>query len=114
PGLLWAYRGCPKGVIPYGQPDASSGHVPPRIGMRDLAGAPVRWTLSNAPSNTFALVVLGLSNVQHGPLPLPAPLDPFGLPGITLLTSAELTGAAITGGGGANGYAQFDLSLPPG
>lgn len=114
PGLLRAYRGCPKGVSTYGQADASPGQRRPRMGMRDLPGQPVRWTLSDAPADTPSMLLLGLSDTSYGSLALPAPLDPFGMSGFTLLTSAQAIVPCITGStGAAAGYAQVDLALPP-
>ncbi|HEX6811013.1 MAG TPA: FG-GAP repeat protein [Planctomycetota bacterium] len=114
PGLLWAYRGSPRGVRTYGAPD-SAGFGLPRIGMRDPPGQTVRVSLSNAAPTTPAILVLGASNVNHGGLTLPAPLDPFGLPGMTLLTSAEALGLYLTGATGMDrGHAAADLNLPPG
>ena len=111
PGLLWAYRGNPLGVRAFGPTDASPGFPQPRSGMRDLAGAPVRFTLSEAPPNRLAVLSFGTSQASFGQMPLPAPLDPFGMPGITLLASLDMTLFAITGGSGANsGYASFDLN----
>lgn len=115
PGLLWAYRGCPKGVRSFGSADASPGRELPRIGMRDLPGQPVQWTLSDAPPTMPALLLLGISDSTHAGLNLPAPLDPFGLPGMTLLTSADVIGMTWTGTTGmASGYARFEAMLPPG
>ena len=111
PGLLWAYRGCPRGVRTFGQPDAAPGLVLPRIGMRDLPGPAVRITLSDAPPATPAFLVFGLSDTNHGALALPAPLDAFGMPGLTLLTSAE---AILPSWSGPTGYAKLDFNLPPG
>ncbi|MEO6597228.1 MAG: FG-GAP-like repeat-containing protein [Planctomycetota bacterium] len=115
PGLLWAYRGAPRGVRTFGRPDVAPGFAPPRIGMRDVPGPPVRLTLSSAPASMPALLLLGLSDSVHGALALPAPLDPFGMSSMTLLTSAEALSLAWTGATGmATGFAQNDLLLPPG
>jgi hypothetical protein len=115
PGLLWAYRGSPRGVRTFGQPDVVAGFGTPRIGMRVVPGTAVRLTLSNAPPTMPALLLLGLSDTAHGALPLPAPLDPFGLPGMTLLTSVEALASSWTGGTGmANGFTSIDFDLPPG
>jgi hypothetical protein len=102
-------------VRSYGPNDASTGLAPPRIGMRILANAAVRWSLSGAAANAPALLVLGLSNQNHGPLVLPTPLDPFGLPGWTLCTSTEVVLPAVCGAIGMDrGATRIDLALPPG
>ncbi len=115
PGQLSACRGAPPGVHEYGQPDASSGVPLPRIGMRALTGNALRFSLSSALPSVPALLVLGVSDSSYGAIPLPAPLDGFGLPGWTLQASAEALGATWTGVGGmAEGFAALDLGLPPG
>lgn len=114
PGVLLAYRGNPRGVRAYGTADSTTATLP-RIGMRDLDGPGVRWSLSNAGLGVPAVLLFGLSSANHGPLALPAPLDPFGLPGWTLQTSVETTLLALTGRLGMNaGCTQVDLALPPG
>lgn len=114
PGRISAYRGAPPGVQTYGQPDASSGAPLPRIGTRSLPSA-VRFSLSSAPPTSPSLLVLGLSDASYGSLLLPAPLDSFGMPGLTLQTSVEAVGASWTGAGGmAEGFTSLGLSLPPG
>jgi hypothetical protein len=115
PGLLWAFRGNPDGVRAYGAPDTSVGLAPARSGMRDLPGQAVRWTLSGAPPGQLALLLVGNSDTIAGGTPLPASLDVFGMPGVTMLTSADGIVNMTTGITGiASGYAEADLLLPPG
>jgi hypothetical protein len=115
PGVLYAYRGCPRGVRAYGQPDASPGQDLPRSGMRNPTTQLVRFTLSDAAPSALAVWMLGTSDLTIRGSPLPIPLDPLGFPGITLLTSTEVMVASLTGASGmAAGYANYDVALPPG
>ncbi|HKB14416.1 MAG TPA: hypothetical protein VKF62_00040, partial [Planctomycetota bacterium] len=47
--------------------------------------------LSKAPAGSRALLVLGLSDVAWGPIPLPFGLGPLGMPGCSLLASLDFT-----------------------
>jgi hypothetical protein len=115
PGLIWTYRGNPPGVRAYGQPDAAAGLPLPRSGMRDLPGPGVRLTLSDAAPGAAALLVYGVSDTSISGQALPMPLDPFGLPGLTLLCSSDAATFALAGTTGmASGYAAADLAMPPG
>lgn len=115
PGLLWCYRGSPDGVRGYGAADASAGMPLPRSGVRDVDGPGVRFTLSSAPPSMPALLLLGTSSTTYGGVPLPAPLDALGMPGMTLLTAADVVGFAWTGATGMQrGYAALEPNVPPG
>ncbi len=113
PGLLWAVRGSPPTVRAFGQGTAiGRRRLPPRLGMYDLPGPQVRFTLSQAPPSVPALLLLGCSDQTIAGRPLPLGLGPFGLPGISLLTSSEVALLAVTGSNGAAaGYARLDLRL---
>jgi hypothetical protein len=63
----------------------------------------------------LALLLVGNSDTIAGGTPLPASLDVFGMPGVTMLTSADGIVNMTTGITGiASGYAEADLLLPPG
>ncbi|HEX6810897.1 MAG TPA: hypothetical protein VF384_04665 [Planctomycetota bacterium] len=118
PGVVFAYRGCPKGVRRFGMADASPHQLLARTGMRSPTAAAtptVRFTMSDAPPGVVAILTLGSSNASIGSVALPLGLDPFGFPGITLWTSADVSLLTIAGTTGmAAGYAEFDVALPPG
>ena len=118
PGVVYAYRGCPKGVRRFGMADASPNQPLARTGMRSPTAATtptVRFTMSDAPPGVAAMLTLGSSDASIGGVALPLGLDPFGLPGITLWTSADARLLTIAGTTGMDaGYAAFDIVLPPG
>jgi len=118
PGVVFAYRGCPKGVRRYGMADASPNQPLARTGMRSptaSATPTVRFTMSDAPPGALSMLTLGSSDASMGGAALPLGLDPFGLPGITLWTSADARLLTIAGTTGVDaGYAAFDIVLPPG
>ena len=118
PGVVFAYRGSPRGVRRFGMADASPNQPLARTGMRSPTAATtptVRFTMSDAPPGVAALLTLGSSNASIGGVALPLGLDPFGLPGITLWTSADARLLTIAGTSGMDaGYAAFDIVLPPG
>ena len=83
PGVVFAYRGCPKGVRRYGMADASPNQPLARTGMRSPTAAAtptVRFTMSDAPPGALALLTLGSSDASVGGVALPLGLDPFGRP----------------------------------
>jgi hypothetical protein len=113
PGLLWCYRGSPKGVRAFGRPDAARARALPRLGMRDLPGPSVRFTLSDAAPAAAAVLLLGFSDQSFGGQPLPRRLDPLGWSGFTLQTSIDAWVYAATGASGnRTGCASYDLTLP--
>jgi len=118
PGVVFAYRGCPRGARRFGTADASPNQPLARTGMRSPTAATtptVRFTMSDAPPGVAAMLTLGSSNASIGGVALPLALDPFGLPGITLWTSADARLLTIAGTTGMDaGYAAFDIALPPG
>ncbi len=81
--------------------------------MSSLGPAGVRVHLSNAPPNSLAVLLLGLSTTQFLGAALPLALDPIGLPGCELRTSVELMFAVTTGtSGNDTGYAYVDINHP--
>jgi hypothetical protein len=113
PGLLWAFRGSPPGMRAYGAGTASPGLQPPVLGMRDLSGPPIRFHLSDSAPGAFAVLMLGWSDQSIGGVPLPLSLSPWGLPGISLLTSTQTACFVPAGTSGiASGYARLDATLP--
>ncbi|HEU4418647.1 MAG TPA: hypothetical protein VFT55_06885, partial [Planctomycetota bacterium] len=118
PGVVYSYRGCARGVRRYGMADASPNQPLARTGMRSPTAATtptVRFTMSDAPPGVAAMLTLGSSSASVGGVALPLGLDPFGLPGITLWTSADARLLTIAGTTGMDaGYAAFDIVLPPG
>jgi hypothetical protein len=107
-GVVWAMRGSPPGVRTFGSPDCTD-PVPPRMGMLDLSGPTVRFSLSSAGPSALTLLTFGWSNTAIAGVPLPLALDNIGLPGMTVLTSAD---AALFGIAGADGSLRMDLPMP--
>jgi len=118
PGVVFAYRGSPKGVRAFGAADASPNQPLARSGMRSPTAAAtptVRFTISDAAPAAICVLQIGLSNQSLQGLTLPAPLDPMGFPGITLLTSWEATLCTVAGTSGMDaGFASYNMPLPPG
>ncbi len=88
--------------------------TPPLDLAQDPAGRPVlgqtaRAFVSNATS-VFTFVVFGWSDSVFGSFTLPLPLDGFGLPGCTLLQSAESGSLSVTLAGPT--AATFELPIP--
>lgn len=114
PGLSWRgqltmYRGSPAGVRTYGLPGRGRLAGEPRIGLRDLGGG-VRITVHGADPGQPAVLLIGSSRTQAGGLALPFPLDALGLPGCSLLASAEWPLPVRLGAGGIQaGWAAIDL-----
>lgn len=112
-GRISLYRGTPRTAGLLGPACPGNLTTPPNVGIQSLGGAGVRIHLSNAPPNVLALMMAGLSTTQFGGVPLPAPLDPLGIPGCSLRTSVDVTCLATTGAAGQDaGYAHFDLPVP--
>ncbi len=112
-GVISAYRGTPRTVQILGPACAGNLSSIPNVGMQSLDANGVRVHLSGAPSNVPSVLMLGLSTTQFFGVPLPASLDPFGLPGCSLRTSIELMLVTITGSIGQDaGYAHLDLPFP--
>ncbi len=65
--------------------------------------------LAGARPNAPAFVLLGVSNVVHGGMPLPFDLTPLGAPGCTLLTSIEDALQVVTD---AQGAARVAFTIP--
>ncbi|MCA8976048.1 MAG: hypothetical protein KDC98_15100, partial [Planctomycetes bacterium] len=111
PGLVRAYRSSPPTVSTFGAP-TSSGRDTVQSGMRDLAGAATRFTLSGTVPGAMALLALGFSDQQFMGLQLPIALSSFGFPGMVVRTSIENQVLAIAGSQGISaGYVQVDLPL---
>jgi hypothetical protein len=112
-GAIVAYRGLPRTAVTLGP--ACPGNLPsaPNIGMKSLGPFGVRLHVSNAPANSLAVLLLGLSTSQFQGVPLPASLNHLGLPGCELRTSIELMYTGVTGTTGiASGHAALDLPFP--
>jgi hypothetical protein len=112
-GRISLYRGTPRTAGLLGPACPGNLTTAPNVGMQSLGSAGVRIHLSDAPPNVPALMMAGLSTTQFGGVPLPAALDPLGIPGCSLRTSVDLTCLATTGAAGQDaGYAHFDLPVP--
>ncbi len=74
-----------------------------------VVGATARAIVANVPS-PLAVVALGWSNVSVGALPLPEPLDSYGMLGCSLLQSADLLGLPVTFTGASS--ATYSLPIP--
>lgn len=112
-GRISLYRGTPRTASLLGP--ACPGNLPsaPNVGMQSLGTAGVRVHVSSAPPNVPAVLLLGLSTTQWYGVPLPAALDPLGIPGCALRTSIDLMCLTVTGATGQDaGYARFDLPIP--
>lgn len=118
PGVVHCYRGNPPGVRRYGLPDATASQPLAKQGMRSITPATtphVRFTMSDAPAGSFAVLMLGASDAVLAGQALPLMLDPLGFSGITLWQSADVSMLFVTGSSGADaGYAEFETALPPG
>jgi hypothetical protein len=110
-GTMRMLRSSPPGVDAYGRACSIAPADLPRGGVRSL-GARTRLTVVDGPAGGFALLLLGTSRTQYGGLPLPLPLDPFGLPACQLLTSIDVNLSIHLGTLGVDrGYAALDLPL---
>jgi len=110
-GVLRVLRSSPPGVDAYGTACAPSQPGPPRIGIRSLSSG-TRLTVVDAPPSGVAFLLLGTSRTQFGGIPLPLPLDAFGLPGCQLLTSIDVSVPVVLGSAGIDrGYAAIDLPV---
>jgi hypothetical protein len=111
-GALVAYRGLPRTAATLGPACAGALAQAPGIGMASTNGG-VRIHLTRAPTNSLAVLLLGLSTTSYYGVPLPASLDLLGLPGCQLRTSVELMCTDLTGTlGNDAGYAHVDLPFP--
>lgn len=93
----------------------SSTLTPPQIAVRRSPTGQVRSTLSGAPSGAAAWLMAGLGGATtwsgHS---LPLPLDPWGMPGCSLLVALELVFPRGTGTSGWDaGYAEFTAPYTP-
>jgi hypothetical protein len=112
-GSLVAYHGLPRSAVTLGPACPGSLSRAPNIGMSALGRTGVRVHLSSAPTGAFAFLLLGVSTTQYAGVPLPAAMDPFGLPGCALRTSIEAVYTGIAGSiGTGRGHMQLDLPLP--
>lgn len=109
-GRLLCFAGSPRGVEVYGQACAGALASEPSIGLRDLSPRNVRVSVHGAQPSAPAALMLGCSRTSWGPITLPFPLTPFGLPQCQLFTSVELTVPVVCGATGlAAGYAAVEL-----
>lgn len=114
-GRLNLLRAAPAGVKGLGPACAGRLQNPPQIGLTDLGAGGLRIHLSNAPPNTAALFLVGLSNTAWLGNPLPLGLGPLGLPGCNLFTSIDVAPPVLTGTTSVNaGYAFYDIPIPLG
>ena len=114
-GRIYCVRASPPGVTGFGSGCPGTLATTPRVGMRNFGSQGVRVHLSNAPPGAPALLLLGLSSTQLGPLPLPLALTSYGFPGCQLLSSADVALPVTTGVQGTSaGYAFCDIALPLG
>lgn len=123
-GALVAYRGVPRTTVSVGAGCLGGLTSMPRVGMSSTGfsvqsststytTSGVRVHLTGAPANTLAVLLLGTSTTQFYGVPLPAALDPIGLPGCQLRTSIDLMCTAVAGTQGLqNGYCSVDLPFP--
>lgn len=98
-------------VVPFGESCGGSPVGPrsfrflPLLGIaKNVAvGSTFRTEVYNVPPGTASVGILGFSNRQWGPLPLPFPLKPFGADGCFLRVSMDITQVALTAGSGKGG-----------
>jgi hypothetical protein len=110
-GRIFAWRVAPPGVQPFGASCAGTLARAPQIGMRRIGQGDPVIQLSEAPSGTSALLLLGLSSTTWVGQPLPLPIA--GFPGCSLGVSIDAVVAKVTGTDGNNaGYTSFHLPLP--
>ncbi|HKB14880.1 MAG TPA: hypothetical protein VKF62_02390, partial [Planctomycetota bacterium] len=97
-GRLTMMSLAPIGVQSYGTGCQGPASQVPRIGVRGspTVGAVTNVHVSKATPGVCALLLLGASNVNWGPLPLPYDLGGLGVPGCSLLTSVDFFFPALT------------------
>jgi hypothetical protein len=87
---LGVHRAATANAYGAGCGSPALGFVPGASG-RPVLGQTGSATIVDAPT-PFAAVAMGWSNLSFGPLPLPLPLDSIGMPGCSLLQSADILG----------------------
>ncbi|MEQ1634484.1 MAG: FG-GAP-like repeat-containing protein [Planctomycetota bacterium] len=90
----------------------SSTGTPPLVGMRTIPNG-VQIHASNAPPGALAWLLLGGgSQTSFGGVTVPMQLDPFGLPGLTVLVPPFLTTTSVAGTQGFDaGFASVALPV---
>jgi hypothetical protein len=112
-GRIALYRGTPRTATLLGPACPGNLPSPPNVGMQSLGVTGVRVHVSSAPAAVPAVLLLGLSTTQFYGVPLPAALDPLGIPGCALRTSIDLMCLTVTGAAGQSaGHAHVDLPIP--
>ncbi|HLQ37294.1 MAG TPA: FG-GAP-like repeat-containing protein [Planctomycetota bacterium] len=108
-GRIRAVRASLPGTAVVGIGCSSSGN-PPAIGLRAIPGFG-RLQLSGAPAGALAPLLLAPAALgTYGGYSFPLALDPFGLPGCSLLVPPIATVSAMTGSVGFDrGCAAYDL-----
>lgn len=115
----FSWLGVPPGSTPFGAGCPGSGGVVPELLL--FGGNPESGpgnpgfgsAVTQALGGTVAVLILGASFQTWNGLPLPLDLAPFGLPGCSLLVSADLLLPAVTSGSGpGSGFALFPLPVP--
>jgi len=89
-GALGVHRAATANAYGAGCGSPALGFVPDASG-RPVLGQTGSATIVDAPT-ILAAVAMGWSNLSFGPLPLPLPLDSIGMPGCSLLQSADILG----------------------
>ncbi|HKB16575.1 MAG TPA: integrin alpha, partial [Planctomycetota bacterium] len=110
--------GIPAGSSLYGSGCAGSGGFTPLLAAQTSSAATGNASfgivLSRALGGSFAVLDLGLSSTAWLGVPLPLDLGFLGLPGCSLLVSAEVPLLVATNGSGpGNGRALVPLPIPP-
>lgn len=113
-GRVTLFRTAPAGVRGYGRGCMGTLSAVPGIGWRALSGTQARVHLTDAPPGASAFLFIGFSDTQRGGVALPLDLSFLGLPGCSLLSSAELVIPAVAGNSGIDlGYASIDVPRAP-
>ncbi|MFY9345726.1 MAG: VCBS repeat-containing protein [Planctomycetota bacterium] len=111
-GRTRAFLGTRAGQGPVTGTPCSSLGASPLIGVRETTTG-ARITIAKGPPGALAWLGISLGNpTTFAGVPLPMPLDPFGLPGCFLHVSPDIIYVGVLGTAGIDrGYAAVDLSL---
>ncbi len=111
-GSISLIRGTPRTATMLGPACPGNLTAAPDLGMQSIVGG-VRVHLTRVPPAVPAVLLLGLSTTSHAGVPLPASLDPFGLPGCLLRTSIDTSYLVMTSSlAHPPGYTSIDLPHP--
>ncbi|MCI0585607.1 MAG: VCBS repeat-containing protein [Planctomycetes bacterium] len=116
---LYSFVGIPPGSSLFGSGCPGSGGAVPLLATAggepsvSTGNSGFRLVLSRALAGTTATLAAGASSSSWAGIPLPLDLGPFGMPGCSLLVSADVLLPATTGGSGPlDGRTFFPAPIP--